>query len=204
MVGLGGNNSKAKIDNMVVQRLAPVFTYTETLDFSSGTTSLLESPTSGQWSVSDDRYDGTASTDTPAINLTSLAVSPAAVIELSATLSVTGEGGFVFDQYDVENFKFVTISSGTITIGHHTDKGWFVDATYSDPSIDAGTDRTLGITLKGTTVSVTLDDQALVGHVFNALVTDGRFGLLSRTGSTSFDTVTVQTDDPSLIDPDSL
>jgi hypothetical protein len=35
-----------------------------------------------------------------------------------------------------------------------------------------------------------------VGHVFNAVVVDGSFGLLSKDGSSSFDSVTVKTDDP--------
>jgi hypothetical protein len=126
-----------------------------------------------------------------------LAVSPASLINLSATLSVAGEGGFVYDHYDPENFKFVTITAGTITIGHRTSKGWFVDATHSS-SIDLNTDYILGLALAGTTVSVTLNDQPMLSHVFNAIVTDGNFGLLSRAGTTSFDTITLQSDDPDL------
>jgi hypothetical protein len=35
-----------------------------------------------------------------------------------------------------------------------------------------------------------------VGYVFNAVVVDGSFGLLSKDGSSSFDTLMVKTDDP--------
>ena len=198
MVGLGANNAKASIDNLVVQRLAPIVTYTETADFDDGTTAdLFLPPATGTWSVVNQRYEGTVDASGSAINVTDVLVSPASVIILTSTLSVAGEGGFVFDQYDSENFKFVTISSDTITIGHHTSKGWFVDATDS-VAIVSGTDYTLGLTIQGTTVSVTVDDQPAISHVFNALATDGNFGLLSRAGTTSFDTVTVQTDDPDL------
>jgi hypothetical protein len=191
MIGLGANQAKAKIDNVVVQRLAPVLAFSQTVDFNNATTTdLFQPPTSGAWSLANGRYNGTAAASAPAINPTSLLVSPSSFIDLSATLQFTGEGGFIFDQYDAENFKFVTISAGRITIGHRTSKGWFIDATYNNSSITAGTDYTLGLTLKGTTVSVTLNGQPVFSHVYNALVTDGLFGAFSRSGTTSFDTFT--------------
>jgi hypothetical protein len=42
----------------------------------------------------------------------------------------------------------------------------------------------------------------MVGHVFNAVNVDGDFGLLSKDGASSFDEVTVKTDDPAFRDPD--
>ncbi len=201
MVGLGADNAKARIDNLVVQRIAPAITYTETVDFNDGTTGdlLAAAAATGTWALTNGSYQGTASAQGPAISTADLFVSPASSILLSTTLSVTGEGGFVFDQYDDEHFKYVTISAGKITIGHRTAKGWFVDATYDAPIL-ADTDYSLGLTIRGTTVSVTLNDQPTMSYAFNALVTDGRFGLLSRAGTTSFDIFTVQTDDEGLGD----
>ena len=159
--------------------------------FNSGTTTdLFGQAISGDWSIADGRYNGTAAAGAPAINSTSLIVSPSSFIDLSATLRFVGEGGFIFDQYDAENVKFVTISAGKVTIGHRTSRGWFIDATDNNPSITAGTDYTLGLTLKGTTVSVTLNGQPVFSHMYNALVTDGLFGVFSRTGTTSFDRFT--------------
>src|SRR5688572_33002893 len=84
-------------------------------------------------------------------------------------------------------------------IGHHTNKGgWAVDAQLSRP-INAGTGYVLGVALKGSTVSVTLDGQVLLGHVFNAATVDGGFGLLARAGVAKFDDVSVKTDDPAFI-----
>jgi hypothetical protein len=57
----------------------------------------------------------------------------------------------------------------------------------------------LGVSLKGTTVSVTVDGQAVVGYVFNAATVDGRFGLLATSGAASFDDVRVKTDDPAFL-----
>ena len=55
----------------------------------------------------------------------------------------------------------------------------------------------LTVTVKGSTVSVLVDGQAAVSHVFNAVATDGGFGLLARDGEASFSSFTVMTDDPS-------
>ena len=124
------------------------------------------------------------------------------LIDLSTTLritSATSEGGFIFDAYSATDFKFATISVGKITVGHHTAKGWFTDMVVNNASIVVGTDFTLGLTLKGTTLSVSLNGSTVASRAYNALVTDGGFGLFSRTGMTSFDAVTVRADDPSLL-----
>ena len=196
MVGLGANNARARIDNVTVQRLVPVVTFSETLDFDSGTTSsLLQTPTSGTWELSNGHYHGMADGSVPAISLSSLLVSPASRINLSAVMSTTGEVGFLFDQYDPVHFKFVTIVAGHITVGHRTAQGWFTDATV-DLNFVAQTENVLGLTIAGATVSITLNDQPVLSHAFNALVTDGQFGLFGRVGTTSFDTLTVESDDP--------
>jgi len=201
MVGLGAKNAAAQIDNVTVQRVAPVTTFSQTVDFSSGTTSLFQTPLSGAWSLGGGRYAGAADASAPAIDLTAINVTSFSLIDLSTTLKTTGAGGFVYDEYSATDFKFVTISAGQVTLGHRTDKGWFTDATYSNATLTPGnTDYTLGVTLKGTAVSVTLNNQVVLSRVYNALVTDGNFGLLSRTGTTSFDSVTVKSDAPNLLD----
>jgi len=53
-------------------------------------------------------------------------------------------------------------------------------------------------TLKGSTVSVAVDGYTVASYAYNALVVDGRFGLLSRGGVTSFDSVTVKSNDARL------
>ena len=158
---------------------------------------LFQTPLSGTWSLAAGRYAGTAGV-TPAIDLTAANVTSASLIDFSATFRTTGEGGFVYDLYGAEDFKYVTISAGKITFGHRTPKGWFTDAVYSNATLVAGSDYTLGVNLKGTTVSVLLNNQLVLSKSYNALVTDGSFGLFSRSGITSFDTVTFKSDDPTL------
>ena len=45
-------------------------------------------------------------------------------------------------------------------------------------------------------VSAPLDGQAAAGFVYNAAVVDGRFGLFTSNGNSSFDSATIRTDDP--------
>ena len=87
-------------------------------------------------------------------------------------------------------------------IGHRTAKaGWVTDAAWnSGTSMNSSTDYTLNATLVGNTVSVTFNNMGVLSFAYNALVTDGQFGLLARNGGASFDTLTVRTDDPSLAD----
>jgi hypothetical protein len=111
---------------------------------------------------------------------------------------------FVFDMYGPDEFKFVALDAQTnqILIGHHTARrGWVVD-TVTSANIEAVVDYELSASLKGTTMSVSVTRPgeqapfALLGHVFNSGVLDGDFGLLGRSGSTSFDTMTFKTDNP--------
>jgi hypothetical protein len=48
-------------------------------------------------------------------------------------------------------------------------------------------------------VSVTLNGQVLLGHIFNASTVDGRFGLIATGGTATFDDVRVKTDDPAFL-----
>ncbi|TMH28612.1 MAG: hypothetical protein E6H63_08515 [Betaproteobacteria bacterium] len=120
-----------------------------------------------------------------------------AVLELTTTVNTQGRAGFVFDRYSADNFKFVAIDAPAdkVVIGHYTKKsGWVEDAAFAKP-IDAGVDYTLGVSLKGSTVSVTLNGQAVVGFAYNAVTVDGYFGLMASTGQASFDDVKVKTSD---------
>jgi hypothetical protein len=127
-----------------------------------------------------------------------LSLGSDSLLELETVVKAQLQGGLIFDQYSPTDFKFVTISpeTGQLVIGHYTNKkGWSVDAAVSK-TLNANSDYTLAITLKGRTISVRLNGQAVAGYAFNGLVVDGGFGLLSARGTSSFDKMTVKTDDP--------
>lgn len=53
--------------------------------------------------------------------------------------------------------------------------------------------------MKGNTASVTLDGQAVLGFVYNALTVDGEYGLFAQGGAAKFDNVTMMTNDMAYI-----
>ena len=86
-------------------------------------------------------------------------------------------------------------------IGHRTAGGWFVDAAVSNAALNATPDFTLGIVVRGSSVSATLNGQAVIGFVFNAVGVDGRNDLFRRSPGASFDAVTVKPNDPAVPAP---
>jgi len=208
MVGIGANNAKSRIDNVSVQVLPPKITYTSSDDFSSGTAAAFAGPLTGTWqmkNVSGDwRYEAAPAAATSAG--TSLATLPGGVtnlrtssyLELSSKLSTSASGGFMFDYYGPEDFKYavLSVSTGQVIIGHRRNGKWVTDRTAAK-TLSASANYTLSVALKGSTVSVSVDGQAVLGHAFNGVAVDGRFGLFTRGGGSSFTDFGVKTDDPS-------
>jgi len=203
MVGVGSDNSRGAFDNVTVQELPPEITFENTEDFIDNVADLFTGPMVGEWQIIGDRYTALLALGMDrAITIIDLGLEQglqaASILEFETTLNTQVIGGIVFDYYGPDDFKFVAINADTnqVVIGHHTSKrGWSFDAVV-EKDIEAGKDYDLAISLKGTTVSVSLDGYVVSGHVFNSLLVDGSFGLLTANGESSFDTVTVKTDDP--------
>lgn len=199
MFGLGGDNARALIDDVRLQILPPNYTFVASDDF-TGTSPLL-SPLAGTWKVAEGRLLGTPATGAIAVAGNGIAVDANSVLQLDAKLSLgtaASVGGLVFDRYSDTDFKFVAVSAATkqILIGHYSERsGWVVDSAVAHPAITTATDHALGVVLKGSTVSVTLDGVAVASHAFNATVVDGAVGVLARGGAVSFDSFGMKTDD---------
>ena len=157
----------------------------------------------GSWSAGAGRLHGTAPAAGTAIQLLNLSgvtqMSATSMLDLSSKFNTAGRAGLVFDRYSDTDFKFAAVDVLTkqVLIVHRSASGWFIDASVTHTGLAAGVDFKLGVSIKGSTVSVTLNDQAALGYMFNAVGSDGRFGLFT-TQTASFDTVTVKTNDPSI------
>ena len=197
MYGLGADNAKAKIDNVFVQRIPPKITLTAS-DAFSGTSSTLLTPYGAGWALQTGRFVGAPAAGAPfALASNDISVRASSMLQLDTTLATSGVGGIVFDMYSPTDFKWAAVSTATnqVLIGHYTAKsGWVVDAAVAR-TIAAG-DSTLSVTLRGTTVNVSLNGQQVLSRIYNSNVVDGGVGLFSRTGTTSFDSFTMKTDDP--------
>jgi hypothetical protein len=201
LTGVGSDSSRGSFDNVAVKVLAPEATTTRTDEFTLGVGTMIAGQAStGSWTANAGRLAGApTATQGTAVQLVTLgvqALSATSFLELSGKLQTAGQGGFVFDRYDDQTYKFVLVDAPNdkVQIGHRTSKGVVIDATVSRV-INTGVDYAMTLTLKGSTVSVALDGQVLLGFSYNALTVDGRFGLLSTGGATSFDTLTVKTND---------
>ena len=128
-----------------------------------------------------------------AISTLSLDASLSSFIEFESTVATDDFGGLIFDYYSETDFKFVAILPGTdqIVIGHRTAKGFVYD-TVVDMKIRSSVDYTLGLSLHGNSVSVTLDGQVVAGHTFNSLLVDGDIGLLSVDTDSIFDDLLIR------------
>ena len=60
-------------------------------------------------------------------------------------------------------------------------------------------DYALTVTIKGTTVSASVNGVTGSSFAFNGVAVDGQFGLLARNGAATFDTVVLKTDDPAFL-----
>jgi Ca2+-binding RTX toxin-like protein len=197
MFGLGGDNARARIDNVRVQVIPPAITYTAT-DLFDGTAPALLVGTGGTWSVLDGRFVGVPAAGAPAaIASNGIAVGVNSLLQLDTVVRTAATAGVVFDIYSPNDFKWAAVSVATqqVLIGHYTAKGgWVVDAAVTR-TLSAGTDYALTVGLKGPTVSVMLNGQAVLSKVFNSTVVDGAAGVFSRGGSASFDRFGLATDD---------
>jgi hypothetical protein len=207
MVGVGSDTSRGSFDNVQVQVLPPQYTLQATEDFNDAQVAFLAIPQSGDWVLAGGRYTGTALAGERAVSLIDLGLASGlqanSILAVGVVVNTNATTGIVFDYYGAGDFKYAGLSErgDTLTIGHFIRGSWVTDATVAI-SIVAGRDYELALSLKGTTVSVSLKAagalnwQASVGYVFNAVTVDGAFGLFSKDGRSAFDSVTVKTDDP--------
>jgi Ca2+-binding RTX toxin-like protein len=205
LIGVGSDHARGTFDNIAVQVLPPQITFQSFEDFKDGRADELVAVDSSEWNVDRRAYHATPDGGT-AVSLFELDVEQlnvSSVLDLETRLNTEGTAGFIFDRYDENHFKFVAIdvASNQVIIGHHTAKGgWEVDAAFTPYTpLVAGTDYVLGVSLKGTSVSVTLDDNVILGHIFNASTLDGRFGLLASGSAATFDDIELKTNDPGFV-----
>lgn len=203
LIGVGSDNSRGVYDNVVVQALPPELTLDSTEYFEDGAADQFAGLQTGSWWVSGGRYVGAPAGSAYALD----ALDPGALLRSTsyvgeeAVVAVSGIGGVAFDIYQTNDFKFVALDSGSqsVLVGHvDPRRGWVVDASFA-ATLSAGTDYSLGLELRGTVATVTLNGFVIGSYAYNAAVADGRVGTLSRTGTASFERFRLRTDDPAFI-----
>ena len=93
LVGIGANNSKARIDNVAVQVLPPEITYEGAEDFSDGVANSFQVQ-DGDWQIVGDRYEAMPNAGGElAISTSQLNIGMASLYEFVATLNIEVIGG---------------------------------------------------------------------------------------------------------------
>ncbi len=197
LLGFGSDNSRGLYDSVQLRILPPNLTLDRFEDFADGLAQWLD-PETGTWAISANRYSG-AATAGLGMSLVDLGrqVAYDAYLELDTIARAgTGRSGLVFDVYSPTDFKYAVIDvvADQVILGHRNAGGWTTDKLVSFALNDL-VDHTLKVTLKGASVSVSVDGQTVLGHGFNSALVDGRFGVIT-TGAGTFDNVRVRTNDP--------
>ena len=201
MVGFGSQNSRGYFDNITIQILPPQITLDYKEDFQDGDVHPFTPEPEGAWSVVGGRYTVAAPAPgqiSSSLFQTGVQIRASSYLELTVSLRTTGIAGFVFDRYSADDYKFVAldVTTGRVLIGHASPRsGYRVDLAVAR-TLTAGTDYTLQLVLKGTTLSVVVNGQFVVSFAYNGIVVDGLFGLAAWSGTTSFDAFRLRTDDP--------
>jgi hypothetical protein len=206
IVGVASTDGSAiQIDDLVVQAPPGAITLDRTVTFAatSPATLLFSAPTSGTWTTSNGRFVANASAAAPAINFMTIGdhpVTPGSMLSIKSVLRTSGEGGVIFDYHNPNYYKFATLSdsSDQVIIGHVIGGVRTVDATFNT-NVNPNNDTTFEVVLRGGQVNVLRNGALVASKLFNAPVTEGRFGLVSymgaSSGQTSFDSVQVKTDE---------
>jgi Ca2+-binding RTX toxin-like protein len=196
-IGVGSQNARGIFDSVSVRVLPVQITVDQTETFADGRGRYDDT----DWTASGGRLTSPTSTDANPVFLDGItSLSTTAVLELTAVLRVTGQGGLVFDYNGPQDYKFVYLDvvGQRVLIGYRMGNA-IHNALASIPiAVPADRDSALQVTIKGVSVAVHVNGSLVRTHSFNAAVGDGRFGLLTISGTTSFDIVRFRGDDPKL------
>ncbi|MBV1877477.1 MAG: LEPR-XLL domain-containing protein [Pseudomonadales bacterium] len=194
MLGVGTVNAVATFDDFQVQQLPPIWTFDIEQSF-NGSHNLTEQD--GIWAFDGGALVGSVDGSNPGIATQYMDLAAYSRLELTTNLNTSGQAGLVFDYYNADDFKYVTLDAATdrVIIGHFTSHGWRIDTT-ADFNLNGNNDYELTAVMFGTTVTVLVDGQPVLSHIFNGLLNDGDYGLLVTDGSATFDDLRVRGDDP--------
>jgi hypothetical protein len=203
LLGFGSDQSRGTLDNIKIQVVPPQITLDTTENFSDGAANLMTGTTTGTWAVTpaDGRYTGTpaagATTATVGIDL-GAHLQPESYVEFTTQVKTAQMAGLLFDQYLVNDYKFVAIDvvGQRVVVGHmDPTRGMVIEQTIAKV-LSSTIDYTLSLSLKATSVAVTLNGAYVTTWAYNAPVVDGSLGLFTKGASASFDNVRIRTNDP--------
>jgi len=199
MVGFGSQRSRGLFDNIKLQVLPPKITLDHQESFDDGVADIFE-PETGTWITSGNAYISSPAPGTISFSRANIGTTlqTYSYLELTSTLRGTGRLGFVFDRYSATDYKFVAldIPTGRVLVGHHSPRGGFTIDLAVARTLVANSLYTLQVIVKGMTLSVVVNGSFVASFAFNGVLVDGAFGLAVWSGTGTFDSFRLRTDDP--------
>jgi hypothetical protein len=207
--GLGTNNSTAAFGDTAIQVLVMPMSANFQQTFSTAAPKYFDPPAAGTWAVNG-AYVGTAPAGGVAISNIDLGLAlgmtagafslqDGSAVDITTTMKqIYPRGGIVFDMYGTGSFKFAAFYQDTqqVVVGHYTTaKGWVIDSAVNY-KFNSGASYTLDVVLNGGVVNVSVNGSTLISYTYGDVVTAGKFGLLSINGTSYFQSIQVQTNDP--------
>jgi Ca2+-binding RTX toxin-like protein len=201
-VGFGSNDSRGTLDNLNVQVLPTPITLQTADVFGAGMPAQFATGLrSGAWTVGGGLASASAASGQTLISTASLdhSIATNSLLDVTTNVRTTSVGGVAFDTYAANDFKFAAIDvNGQQVVVGHVDprRGWVTQASFG-ASVVSGVNYTLDVTLKDSVATVSLNGNVLGSFVYNAAVTDGKVGMLTSGGTSSFASFALKTSDPS-------
>jgi Ca2+-binding RTX toxin-like protein len=154
---------------------------------------------SGNWKVSNARYEATAGNQSDAVSLMLLDDFLPYYFEIEAILNAnnakTGmksNAYLVFDYQSATDFKYagLDVDTGRLVIGQRTSAGW-TELADASTHLDAFTDYAVKVVINGAKVSIALHGNNSVDYTFDDLLNSGMLGLGTHGAASRFDDVRV-------------
>jgi len=201
-VGILFDGAAGKVDDFAVQVLPPALTFNVTDDFQDQA-ELPAGEVKGNWQINNGALTGVPSAaGQTAYRLTDLGVGlqASSYLEVAADVSTANRGGIVFDWYDATHYKFVSLDivNDQVLVGHVNGAGQVIDASFAKV-LNAGQSYRLQLSAQGASLGITVDGVKVGSSSFNAVLVDGKFGVMSEGTGAVFDNLRVATNDPAFI-----
>lgn len=198
LLGFGSDNSRSRLDGIELRVIPPETTFLYEDDFTDPSTKRFETA-EGDWQASHGSLSSTGGLATLDTGL-GKGINPSSYVEFRARIISNGLAGITFDGYGTDDYKYVLldVAAQQVVIGYRRGGNW-VELARINRALDG--DSVIGLVMKGTVVTITIDGAFLHTQAFDAPVVDGAIGLLALAGPASFDDVRFATNDPAFGEP---
>jgi hypothetical protein len=155
---------------------------------------------SGAWSQVGDAFQ-TSAYSNPSLSILKFAPGLSNYVDYQATVTVRGVAGLVFDYKSPYDYKFAAVVSGDFQTAGQVIIGQFSGSRVSTLSsvpfaVRSGASVRMGLVLSGSTVTVYLNQTAVLARSFSPSIRSSPVGLMAQNGLNQFSQLVLRGDNP--------